>query len=183
MSATTLLIGLLPIVLFVILDLYAKPKVAVIASVVLAIALGIYSYFAFAEWDHSITAEILLFLVFGGISLKMKRPELFKYQPVVVGLAMALFLLGYELWSGPYFVRAATLMSKLNPELAAPLATPHMQAVLAAFSRHSIVIFALHALVLAWIVRHRGSVAWGLWRAAIWPILLLAMILETSFVS
>lgn len=178
MSATTLLVAILPIVVFVILDIYATPKVAIGMSVLAAIAVGIVNYLLLDDWDHSITAEIVLFLIFGVISLKMKNKTLFKFQPVAMGLALSAFLLWQEIFYQSYFLRAATLMAKLNPELQPILESQQMQEGLSRFSQHAIPAFFVHALILAWVAIKKGTVAWGIWRAAIWPILIVIMIFD-----
>ena len=178
MSLTIMLVGLLPIFLFVILDLYATPKVAIYAAVLCAVGLGAFYYFALGEWDHSISAEIALFIVFGAIALRMNNPRLFKFQPVVVGVLLAAFLTWHEIFVGPYFLKAAALMGKLAPEYESQMANPKMHALMSKYSVHCIYILVFHAAVMAWVAAKKSNWAWALWRAAIWPLLGLAVLVD-----
>ena len=183
MSTFMVLIGLVPIVVFVILDLTQNPKVAIYSSIVTALGMGIVYWFVLDEWDQTITGEIVLFALFGAVALKMRNPRLFKFQPVVVGLLCAAFLAWHQWYRGPYLLKAASMMEKLGPEYRERLESPQMQALLAQLSVHCIYIFFIHALVLAWVAWRHGSVAWALWRAAIWPILIGVVFFDATMLK
>ncbi len=178
MSISTALFGLLPIIIFVIVDLLASPKMAIYISVLTAVFMTIFYYIQFGEWDFGLTAELVLFVVFGAVAIKMNSPKLFKFQPVVVGVITAAFLAGYQLLYGPYFLKALELMEKMSPEIARQINNPRIQEVMAQFSFQAMFILLFHALVLAWLALRKGTIAWGLWRMAIWPILMAVLIAD-----
>ena len=93
MSYWSILFGLLPLLLFVIMDSFFGPKVGIIAAGVAAIAELILSYSLFQSVDALTLGSVFLVLVMGYTAWKMKNPTIFKMQPVVMGLAMAFVLL------------------------------------------------------------------------------------------
>lgn len=178
MSFSMILLGLFPIILFVLVDLYASPRLAVIISTISAVAMGLFYYWHYGDFDLSLATELMLFVVFGGIALRMNNPRLFKFQPVVVGLVMAGFLGWHWLFYGPYFLKAATLFENVSPELKTYVSHPRFQELLTKLSFDAILVFFLHALVLGFIALKKGNLTWALWRVAIWPILLIVMLVE-----
>ena len=93
MSSWSILFGLLPLLLFVIMDSFFGPKVGIITAGVAAIAELILSYSLFQSVDALTLGSVFLVLVMGYTAWKMKNPTIFKMQPVVMGLAMAFVLI------------------------------------------------------------------------------------------
>ena len=93
MSYWSILAGLLPLVLFVVIDSFCGPKMGILAAGVAAVLELILSLQLFKTVDTLTIGSLILVIVMGATAWKMKNTTIFKMQPVVVGLALALVLL------------------------------------------------------------------------------------------
>ena len=163
-------------VAFVVVDYFASPRTAVLFAMGLGLAIGLYFYLIMEDFDQTILFELALLLVLGFISLYKNHPVWFKFQPVVTGVLLALFLLWFQLFDVPYLVKFIPRIAAIAPDKAAVLELPEMQLVLARLSGLLVPAFLLHAVAVGWCALKKSDLAWILTRLAIWPILFLLMI-------
>ena len=87
-----LIAGIIPLVLFVIVDSFAGLKAGLITAIIAALAEAIFSYFYLGHIDSFTLASIFLVVLLSLASWKMKSALLFKLQPVVIGVGLFLVL-------------------------------------------------------------------------------------------
>ncbi len=177
MNWSLFLITLLPLVVFVILDLRGSPRAAVIGAIVTSIGFLVLSYFMFGGIDGIGIAEVLLFIVLGFISLRLNNSRFFKFQPVVVGVLIGLILLYSQVLHEPFLVRMLPMLQKLQPDIASQLDQPRFRELLARASLYLIPTFLGHAAILAYTAMRCSNWVWIATRVAIYPLMLVTMIL------
>jgi intracellular septation protein A len=98
MSTSILLFGLLPLLVFVILDSLKGMKAGIIGAFILCFLELFYTLYQFGTVDSLTIGTFVLVLIFGFISLKTKNPIFFKLQPAILGLILGLILLICDLF-------------------------------------------------------------------------------------
>ena len=93
MNASSTILGILPLIVFVILDSFLGPKKALISAILLAFAEAIYTIITFGELDIVTGASVFLLLSMGGLSLIKKETIYFKFQPVIFSVLFGIFML------------------------------------------------------------------------------------------
>lgn len=101
MNNLGLLMGIIPLLIFVIVDSFAGLKWALISTVVLAILECAFSIHYFGALDEVSIVSLLLVVVMAGMSYYRKSSTFLKFQPVVLGVFLSLVLLGTSLWGNP----------------------------------------------------------------------------------
>ena len=119
MSVLSILAGLVPLLLFVIVDSFCGFKKGIIAAAVAATLELILSVVVLKTVDTLSVSALILVLVMGFVAWKMERPTIFKMQPVVLGLALAFILLGSYFIDRPLFTIMMTKYKSLMPDLIA----------------------------------------------------------------
>lgn len=99
MDASTFFTGILPIIVFVILDSITSKKTAIISAVGLAFAELLFTLIKYHTIDELTVLSVLLAVVFGWLSIKKNNDLYFKLQPAVLGFffAMSFFFFYYVL--------------------------------------------------------------------------------------
>ena len=121
MSSWAILAGLLPLLLFVIVDSFCGFKKGIVVAAIAAIAEMILSLVLLKTVDALTIGSLFLVLVMGLAAWKMQSPTVFKMQPVVVGVALALALLISYAIDRPIFTLLFTKyqdqLAQINPQL------------------------------------------------------------------
>lgn len=176
MNWSLLLMTLVPLVIFVIVDLKANTRVAIISAIASALFFLILSYFMFGEIDEIGIIEVALLVLLGLISVKIGNSKFFKFQPVVVGVLVAGFFAYCQIFSTPLLWRLIPFMTKLQPEMAEAYEHPAFRETLSRASLYMIFVFFIHAGAVAWAAMRSSNVVWIVLRAAIYPIVILTAI-------
>ena len=153
MNAAPALQGLLPLIVFAVVDMFASMRVAIIES--------IWSWYSFGEVDKTKWISLWLILAMGAISIRMKSDKLFKFQPVAMGAVFALTL-AYFQWRGqPLTVQMIPKMASLLPaEQQAVLQEPQVIALLTRLDLSMVVVFVLHGSLVAWAALKKSTMYW-----------------------
>jgi intracellular septation protein len=153
--------GLLPLLVFAIVDIFAGMRTAIIAAILFALIEAGWSWYQFGEIDSVTWISLGLILLMGLISIRMQDARLFKFQPVVMALVLALALAWFE-WQGN------PLLVQMMPKVAA-LMPPEQQAllndegILKSMARMDLLMipaFIAHAALVAWAAIRRSTIFW-----------------------
>lgn len=180
MNSEMLLVSLLPLVLFVFIEVKYGIKAGIWTAIIVAIAGLIYFYLKIGKVDAIMITEILLLIALGVISLKMMNARLFKLQPVFVSVVLSLYFGYCQLYDEPVLVKMTRLFSELSPGVGAVYESELGRGFLATLSGHSIILFLLHGLLVYWGATRLKSFGWLMTRLAFYPMAFIFMIVEFS---
>ncbi len=102
---SNLLLGIMPVLIFVIVDAFASARKAVGAALVMALFDLAYSLYLSGTIDEITWLSFALVAVLGFISIKKNNPLFFKLQPAILGCFIALTFLFF------YFILDKPLMN------------------------------------------------------------------------
>jgi intracellular septation protein A len=173
-----LLIGLLPLVLYVVIDWKYGLTAGIYAAIAGVIVLGIWYYLKFGMIDELLVVEGILIVGMGLVTVRMKDSKFFKFQPVVMGTILTFYMIYCQLFAEPLFVRYAPMIGKMLPEKAELFASPSYLAFLAVLSRDLIFLLAAHTMIMVYAALKLSNIKWMLLRTAIYPALLVFMVVE-----
>ncbi len=160
------LLGLLPLVVFAILDIFAGLNVAILGAIAVGLLEALWSWYRFGSVDQLTWISLGLIFGMGVISMRMKDARLFKFQPVVLALVFAATLAWFQ-WRGePLLVQMLPRVAAMMPDDMAWMAKDEMVIRrMARLDLFLIVSFVLHGAIVAWSALRRSTVQWVLWRA------------------
>ena len=76
MNASSTILGILPLIVFVILDSFLGPKKALISAIVLAFVEAVYTIYTFGELDIVTGASVFFAFEYGGAELNKEGNNL-----------------------------------------------------------------------------------------------------------
>lgn len=184
MDTTLFLVGVVPLIAFVIIDIYAGTKAGVYAAIGIGLALFGYYCYELQEIDELLALECSLLLVLGIVTINLNNSVFFKFQPVVVAAVLCAFLTWFQLFDEPYLVKILPRMIKLMPSLGHMVeSNPLLTKLLSTLSWQLIVLFFIHGGLVAYAALKMKNIAWLLMRLAIYPMLIALMIIDTIFLA
>ena len=153
-----LLIGLIPMVLFVLVDYFTRNlRTSIITAVITAAAMGGVMWWLMGEFDYEVVVIVATMLVTGLISIKFKTPVYFKFQPVITGVMLAGVLAYFQYFDTPLLVKMLpklhTMLDNANFAL-----QPEQLELLLDESRIPFFARATQHMML-WLILHAGLVA------------------------
>lgn len=164
MNLTTVLFGVLPLIVFVIVDSFAGLKTGIISAIGLALAEAVYSYLYYKTIDELTIGSLALVLVFGYISYKTENSLYFKFQPVLFGVIFSVLLLVTSFMGKPILV---TMMYKYQYMIPAELREKVLNPI-------ALELMAKSNLYLGWgFLLHAGVVAYAALYLSNWWWLIL----------
>lgn len=108
MGMASVFLGILPILVFVIVDSIAKKRVAIWSAIAMALVELLYSLIELGELDELTLLSFATVAVFGLLSIKKNNDLFFKLQPVLFGVFLGMCsLVFYFVLDKPIFVMAA----------------------------------------------------------------------------
>lgn len=163
MCMAGLLIGLIPLIIFAIIDAYASLNVALIAMIIATIIEVTYSIYMFGGLDAISIVSIVLVIILCGISYMKKSSVMIKLKPAILsGFLGALFLF-YSLIKQPFLI---TLLNKyaaiLTPEVGLILKTEIGQQYFGVLSLYLGYTFIAHAALVYFTGVKTNNFWWGL---------------------
>jgi len=93
MSITAALMGILPLLLFVIVDSLANMKWALIVAIIMALSEAAFSVYTIGTVDILTGFSIFLVIVLAFLTYYKNNSLFFKFQPVILSLALGLALI------------------------------------------------------------------------------------------
>lgn len=178
-----LVLGLLPIVLFVVGDLAAGMRAGASVAIVAALAELVFSYFYFGELDGASVGTAVLVVLLGAVTLYMDHPLYLKLQPAVVAAVLGLFLVYFQVAGEPYLVQMVPKLSAfMGEEQRWALTQPETLGRLRRLGWWMGATFLIQGAVLATLARSaRAHGSWLAVRLAIYPAVLGVMVLDRWF--
>jgi intracellular septation protein A len=125
MNSFSLLLGILPLFVFVILDSFLGPKKAMISAIVCALGEFVFSLVYFKEVDTVSLVSLALLAVLSYLSFKTDNPRYFKYQPVILSWLFALVLFASTLLGKPILLAMMDKYQSFMPDQTRHLLREH----------------------------------------------------------
>ena len=153
-----LLIGLIPMVLFVLVDYFTRNlRTSIITAVVTAAAMGGVTWWLMGEFDYEVVVIVVTMLVTGLISIKLKTPVYFKFQPVITGVMLAGMLAYFQYFDTPLMVKMLPKLHTMLDNANLALQPEQLELLL---DESRIPFFArLTQHMMLWLLLHAGLVA------------------------
>ena len=167
MSFDLALQGLLPLIVFAVVDLFAGMNVAIAAAMVVGILEIIWSWYTFNEVDQTSWISLGLIVIMGLISIRMRSDKLFKLQPVTMALVFAVTLAWFQVVGDPLMVQMMPKIARLLPEENQWMV--HDPVTLKRMARLDLMFvgaFLAHAGLVAWTALRKTTMHWLIARAA-----------------
>ena len=174
--------GLLPLIVFAIVDIFAGMRTGIIAAIIFAVFEAAWSWQHYGEVDKTTWISLGLILAMGLISVRMKDDRLFKFQPVVMAGVFAVTM-GWFQWSGdPLLLQMLPKVKGLMP--------PDKQWVLSdgMFLKRMVrldlmMVFAFiaHGVIVAWAAMRKTTLYWLIARGVGLYVVLGAALLIALF--
>tara|TARA_R110000868_G_scaffold180754_1_gene421401 strand:- start:121 stop:678 length:558 start_codon:yes stop_codon:yes gene_type:complete len=150
MSSSTWIIGILPLLAFVLIDSFFGLKKGLIAAVLLALLEALWTIYTFGELDQVTLISLFLITAMAFVAWKKNSPLLFKIQPSILSLIMAIWLIASWFMDDPLFVAMALKYAAMLPvEIQMRMKNPNYLAMLGLATMTTGVGLAFHALATA----------------------------------
>ncbi len=161
MSWSTLLFGILPLIIFVLIDSFAGVKAGVMGAVFFALLEMVYTLVVYGKIDEITLGTFLLVVVFGVLSYRTDNPIFFKLQPVVFGVIVGVVLLVMQALDKPLLVMLMEKYQYMFPEEArARMLDPFVVKQMARVSGILGWGFLLHAGIVGYAAFYMSSGWW-----------------------
>lgn len=183
MNLELLFVGVLPLVLFIIIDLKFGMKWGIYSAIILALVIGVYYYIKLSYIDYLLFFELILLIILGFISIKLNNSKFFKFQPTIISLIVGLYIAYLQVFVSPILIRYLPLMTSINPQLSYIIHNPNMMRFLYLVSLHMIPIFFIHALLVAYAAVRLNNIMWIIMRLSIYPLLLFLFVIDSIIVK
>lgn len=145
----SLIFGILPLLAFVIIDIFLGVKAGVICAAILAFLEAVYSYYELGSLDYFSIASLLLVLLFGGLTYLSKNPLYIKLQPVLLGVTFSIVVFAFQAFGEPILLVILKKYGGLMPaELSIDFRRPHIEALLTKTSLYLGFGLLIHALIV-----------------------------------
>lgn len=182
MEFTSALAGILPLVVFAIVDIFAGMRTAVLAAILMAILEAGWSFYSFGEVDNITWISIGLILVMGAISLRMQDSRLFKFQPVVLAGVLVVTFAWFQWRGNPLLVQMMPKVVKLlPPDKQELLNDERVIKSMARLDFMMIGVFFLHGALVSWSALRKSTLHWIIMRGVgIYALMIMAVILNIA---
>ncbi len=172
--------GILPLVVFAIVDIFAGMRTAIIAAIVIALLEAGWSWYRFGEVDNITWISIGLIVVMGLISLRMKDSRLFKFQPVVLAGVMVITFAWFQWRGDPLLVQMMPkVASFFSPEQQALMSDQRMINAMARLDLLMVGVFAVHGSLVAWSALRKSTMHWLIMRGVgIYVLMIFAVLIN-----
>ena len=159
MDYSTLLMGIIPLLVFVIVDSFAGLKSALFFTVLMAIAELSFSLIYFHDVDFVTIISFVLVFVMAILSYKFNSPIFVKFQPVILGAVLGLiFLISYMMGKPLFYILSMKYKEQLPQSIQYALSNPQMTQLLVISSHLIAYAFFAHALLTAY-----AALKWSKW--------------------
>lgn len=180
-----LLYGVVPLLIFVVVDIYAGLRWAIGSAAVFAVADIFLTRVSLGVWDPGSFVALGLILLLGVYTLKTKNPLYFKLQPSILAAVFASMLVYYQFFSVPLGTRYLPLIKAEIPAEYSQMFSPAMLETLLNRSATTLIgVLLLHGTLCAVAAWKFGNWGWLAVRGlGFWIILAIAAIGVGIFTS
>jgi len=173
MTLELILASLLPLILYVVVEIKKGPQAATITAMVSVVVLAAYLYFRFDALDETYLVELFLILGLGAVSLKMQRSTWFKFQPMATGLIFAGYGIYLQILGTPFLLKMEPLLDKVAiPQILTIMKSVEGRELFSSMSLEISIVILLHACACGYAAYKLSSIGWLLTRIAIYPLML-----------
>ena len=170
-------IGLIPLVLFVLINFKLGQKAGIISAMVSYVfVFGFFAIF-YGYIDGISILEGILIFVLGGIGIKMNNAKYFKFQPAVTGIFLGLVFAWHQVFDTPILVKMLPRMQLLMPQMGDLSEIPEFADSLARISGLMGITFFVHAAIVGYCAMKTKDTGWLVARIAIYPMMIMTMFL------
>lgn len=153
-----LLIGLIPMVLFVLIDYFTRNlKTSIFSAIATAVVMGGLMWWLLGEFNYEVLVIVGTMLVTGLISIKLKTPLWFKLQPVITAIVLVAIIAYFQ------FFADQPLMVKMIPKLIDMMEQQQMasaqQIATLKIKMNILVMENITNHMMGWLLIHAGLVA------------------------
>jgi intracellular septation protein len=180
MDFSSALAGVLPLLAFAIIDIFAGMRAAIISAIVIAALEAGWSWYSMGEVDSLTWISLGLVLVMGVISYRMKDARLFKFQPVVLAGVLVVVFAWFQWQGSPLLVQMMPKVAKLlSPERQAVMGDERMIKSMARLDFMMIGVFFAHGVLVAWSALRKSTLHWIIMRGVgIYVLIVVAILLN-----
>ena len=159
----TLLIGIIPLLLFAILDSYFNLKIALIATLIFTLIEIIYTIYAFGQLDSISLLSIILVLILVGLSYKKNNRIIFKLKPGILNASLGLYMVVTYLFGKPLFIELIAKYPKLiSQDQYLMFQTLKGQALLTTLSFNMGVALTIHGIIVGYSGLKHNNFWWAI---------------------
>ena len=156
----SLFLGIVPLLLFVIIDSISNLKAALISAVLMALFELLFSLYYFGEIDWLTITSFLLVVLLAYFSYRQNSSLHFKMQPVILSALFGItFIISYFMGQPLFYVFSIKYQNYLPEEFKAMVAIPVFIEFLKLSSLYMGFSFIAHA-IFTWIVALKLSNWW-----------------------
>ena len=173
MDVSGILLGVVPLLVFVIVDSLANAKKAIFFALLVGfLELG-FTLYKFGTIDSVTVIMFGLLLLMGGLSLKKDDPVYFYLQPAILSLFLSIVLIGSYLYEKPLFREMIIKYADVIPENKRELLTSAFFLRTANYvTLYFGVALIFHAAVTAYFGLKQKKWAWIIMRGIVFYLLL-----------
>ena len=151
MNLTALLFGIVPLVVFVIVDSFSGLRTALITAIVLALLETGLSLYLFGEIDGVTAVSLVLVIGMAAVSYYTESSIYFKVQPAILSLLFGVtFLVTYWMEQPILYTMAMKYKEQLPPMMGLQLSLPLMQKMLQVVTHFAGYAMLAHGLLVGW---------------------------------
>lgn len=183
MQISLLLLGLAPLIVFAILDSFFSLKVGLIGAIVAVLFEAGLSLYFIGEIDNLTLFNVVLILLFVGISWKFNKPEYFKMQPSIMSAVFGAILWGSYLLDKPilkeFFIKYRPQILEMLQDSPIQMAMIQSELFLNLLAETCMTFGVLlfgHAALTAYTAFKKGNGAWIAARVSWYLFMFIAMI-------
>lgn len=179
MTWTIVLYGVLPLLVFAIVDFYASVKWAVIAAIACAFADIFITYFSLGMWDPGTIVAFVMIAILGIVTLRLENPLYVKLQPVMMAAVFSVILAYVQFVGGGIMAKYMPLIrSQLPAAMRTNLDNPKFVALMDQAVSGLILVFIVHGAWVAWAAYKKSTVTWLMVRGlGFWAVFFFYMAL------
>ena len=182
MSTTSLLIGIIPLIIFVIIDTFSGLKAALIAASIFAIIEAAASLYLFGEIDSVTIISVGLVLVLSAVSYIKQSSTFFKFQPVILSTFLGGALIVSSAISQPLLLTLALkYKAQFPPDMQLVLESPLLQKAFEIGTLYVGIALLFHALLTGWAAIKLNKWWWVTLRVVGFYVLTFAATLLAAF--
>ena len=182
MSWTIFLYGVVPLIVFVVVDAIANIKWAVISAILFAIADVFVGHLTMNVWDPGSIVAVVLIMILGWLSLRRKDDLYVKLQPIFLEVGFSIYIAYHQFFGTPILTPYLPIVqAAVPPEYRARFNDPQLIDLINSGITGLIPVLLLHAALVGWAAYKASNLTWLLVRGVgIWA-LIFAMVLTISF--
>jgi intracellular septation protein len=185
MDLSTLYIGILPILAFVIIDSFSSKRAAILSAMGMALLEVVFTIVKYHTIDSISVVAVVLALAFGFISWKMNNDIYFKLQPAILNFFFGIsFLFFYHILEKPIMILMAEkyfpdMIDKLLASKGIPKA--YFTEILRLMSRDLGWWLIAHAVLTAYAALKWSKWVWFVIRVPLFYLMLIAAAFSFRF--